>query len=106
MGSPSQAVITESSSIGAVSHLGVQLFQYFGRAHELRSSTDSSSTLIFHTKHFLFIPSFQFLCPFDTNSIPASHSQPFIDLSNLNTDMKRFRALERVKRNLLVLWMH
>ena len=88
--------ITESSSIGAVSNIGVQLFQYLGHAHEFCSSTDS--TLMFHTKHFLLIPSFQFLCLLDMK-IPAAHSQPWIEL--LNTDMERFRALEKGKKELM-----
>ena len=53
---------------------------------------------MFHTKQFILVPSFQFLCLLNTK-IPAAHSHPWIE--PLNTDMEHFWALEKGKKELM-----
>jgi len=88
--------IVESSSIAAVSHLDVQLFQY-RLAREFRSVPDA--TAIFQTKQFLFLPdSIQFLCLIETKLSSEITSAPFIEL--LPRDVDHYKALKSGQKEL------
>lgn len=96
------SAITESSTITAISYLGVQLYQYrLGR--QFRSVPDA--TAIFQTKQFLLLPSIQFLCLVDSKIPLQQSTSPFIDLRS--EDLDRYRALRDGQKDLtaaLKLW--
>ena len=90
------SAIMESSTIAAVSYLGVQLFQYYRLSQQFRSVTDA--TAIFQTKQFLLLPSIQFLCLLETRLPPEQSSAPFIEL--LPGDIDRYKALKNGQKEI------
>jgi hypothetical protein len=83
------SAITESSSIAAISYLGVQLFQYH-LARQFRSVPDGTAT--FQTKQFLLLSSLQFLCLIDTKIAANQLDASFIELAPMDID--RYRELQ------------
>ncbi|KAF8868413.1 hypothetical protein CPB84DRAFT_1808184 [Gymnopilus junonius] len=70
--------------------MALQVFQYRNHGREFRAVTDA--TVIFQTKQFLIIPSFQFLCLLDAKIPDNTLNGSFIEMPDL--DLEHFRALK------------
>ncbi|PPR00996.1 hypothetical protein CVT24_000570 [Panaeolus cyanescens] len=87
------AAITDSSSIAAVSYIGMQIFEHRQGGH---FSSRTNTTALLNTNHFAFIHPFQFLILIPSTSV-ARQSNNMIVLNE--EQFRHFKALEpQVKR--------
>ncbi|KAF8797488.1 hypothetical protein BYT27DRAFT_7237241 [Phlegmacium glaucopus] len=84
------AAVSESSSISAVSYLGLQVFEFM-YARQFRSVCEATS--MFQTKQYLLAPSTQFLCLLDSKI--SEHQAQGLSIELTQRDLSYFRDLQK-----------